>query len=438
MRLLMVQVPTSHLGAGERVYPLGLARLAGLVPDSVSVRGLDMNLSPDPWPVLKEVLEDFQPRMVMFSFRNMDPLAGHHASYLSALRTAVLLVRRVLPKAVLVAGGPAFSLFPERLMAELQGLDYGVSGEGESVLPHLLSENCEQASVPGLMWRNKDRLVSNPAPAPFDLERLPEPDKDLFPPGNYRVGNRYVAAMGIEGKRGCNHRCSYCVYPVLANGKMRLRDPKRIVDEMASLQATHNIDLFHFTDPVLNSPPEHFRELCEEMIRRRLKVSWTGFFREDTLSRDMVHRAMDAGLNAIYFSGDALTDQGLLTLNKGLRKEDLFRAARITADSNILTMCHFLVNLPFEEEAQVAEARETLDRLLSIHSSAGNLGAVIFNTVRLYPGAPLTKTLMEAKLLDKRRDLLYPTYFDPPAFSNLVHELEAFCHGAGVFSRLGL
>ena len=42
----------------------------------------------------------------------------------------------------------------------------------------------------------------------------------------------------------------------------------------------------HFTDPVLNSPPGHFREVCRRLIERRVPVRWTGFFREDVLSRD--------------------------------------------------------------------------------------------------------------------------------------------------------
>jgi len=35
MKVLLVQVPTSHLGAGEKVYPLGLSRLSSTVPDTV-------------------------------------------------------------------------------------------------------------------------------------------------------------------------------------------------------------------------------------------------------------------------------------------------------------------------------------------------------------------------------------------------------------------
>ena len=101
-------------------------------------------------------------------------------------------------------------------------------------------------------------------------------------------------------------------------------------------------------------------------------------------------------------------------------------------------MCHFMANLPGEDDAQAAEARRTLDRLLTIHHRAANLGAVIFNNVRLYPGAPLTRRLIAGGELDTRTDLLYPVYYNPPATAHRLHELQAHCHAAGVFSRLGL
>ena len=73
-----------------------------------------------------------------------------------------------------------------------------------------------------------------------------------------------------------------------------------------------------------------------------------------------------------------------------MTREDILKASRSTAEKEVLTMCHFLVNLPEETDAHVAEAREMLDELLDIHDASGNLGAVIFNHIRLYPGAPIT------------------------------------------------
>ncbi len=438
MDLFLVQLPTSHHGAGERVYPLGLSRLSGLVPPTYEKSGFDMNLSPDPWPELGKRLTELAPKVVALSLRNMDPLAGHQVSYLSSLRTAARLTRRLLPSARILAGGPAFSLFGERLMEQVPEIDLGLRGEGEKVFKDLIAPELAPEGIPGLIRREGGRVLSNPLGAGMEMSNLPPMDLDLFNPDDYTGRNAYVAAVGIEGKRGCDLSCGYCVYPCLGGAKMRLRPPREILDEIEMLHGEYGIGLFHFTDSVVNRPADHFAELTAGFAERNLNVSWTGFFREDTLDRKVLDRAVKSGLVAVYFSADALTDHGLRLLGKRMSKDDILEASRITVDCNILTMCHFLVNLPGETKETEKEAWEMLDRLLGIHGPAGNLGAMIFNHVRLYPGAPLTRRLIKKGALEGDPDLLYPVYHNPPEFAHMLHEMEAHCHERGVFSRLKL
>lgn len=438
MKLLMVQLPTSHLGAGEKVYPLGLARLSSLVPEEIEKQGLDMNLCLDCWVDLHQTLKDYEPDIVVMSFRNLDPLAGHQASYLSSLKTAAAVARQLSPACRILAGGPAFSLFAQRLMEEVTEIDYGIAGEGEQVFSYLLAGDVDAATIPGLLWRKGEIIQKNKPSHRMVLDDLPPLDTKTFPPSDYAGINSYVAGMGIEGKRGCDLWCGYCLYPFLGGNKMRLRHPKKVVDEMQMLKESFGISLFHFTDGVLNRPADHFEAICRELNERKLGVSWTGFFREDALSEKSLEAAMQAGLAAIYFSADALTNDGLKLLNKHLVQEDILRAAQITADAGMLTMCHFLVNLPGETAESARESEEMLDRLLQIHDPVGNLGAVIFNHARLYPGAPLTQKLIRSGQLDPELDLLYPVYHNPAPFNHLLHRFEAKCHLAGVASRLGL
>lgn len=443
MKILMVQLPTSHLGAGEKVYPLGLARLAALVPGHMEKQVLDMNLSgADPWSDLARALEACSPDLTVLSFRNLDPLAGHQASYLSSLKTAAALVKTLAPGTRILAGGPAFTMFAARLMAEVPGLDWGIAGEGEIAFPMVLDlaagSGAGPDAVPGLVWRDRDRIVENPPGQRISMDEVPFPDTGLFRPESYTKANAYVAAMGIEGKRGCDLACAYCRYPFLGGGRMRLRRPGNIADDMERLYKENGIGLFHFTDGVVNRPADHFEAVCQELIQRNLPIAWTGFFREDSLTRENLNLAKRAGLCAVYFSGDALNQRGLDLLNKQLTLAQILEASRVTVAENMLTMCHFLVNLPGESPEDIQESRRTLDALLEIHHGAGNLGAVIFNHVRLYPGAPLTRRLIRQGALDPDIDLLYPVYHNPAHTAHILHDFEAHCHRAGVFSHLNL
>jgi anaerobic magnesium-protoporphyrin IX monomethyl ester cyclase len=325
------------------------------------------------------------------------------------------------------------------LMAEIQAIDAGMVGEGEGTFARLIERDFAPLGIGGLIYRHNGELRQNPPAGAVDVNALPPPDTLSFPPSAYGRENAYVAALGIEGKRGCDLSCGYCLYPFLGGRRLRLRDPARIVDDMERLKKEHGIGQFHFTDPVVNRPPDHFHALCRTLIQRRLDVAWTGFFREDTLDADSAAMAQEAGLAAVYFSADALTEHGLKLLAKQLAWADILKAARITAQRNILTVQHFLVNLPGENTPGHFEAARTnLEQLLAVHAPAANLGAVVFNTVRLYPQAPLTRRLIRHNMIPADLDLLYPVYYNPPETADVLHRLECICHGAAVFARLGL
>ncbi|HBN27186.1 MAG TPA: B12 lower ligand biosynthesis radical SAM protein BzaD [Desulfobacteraceae bacterium] len=438
MKLLLVQLPTSHFGAKELVYPLGLSRLSSLVPDKYFKHVLDMNLYVDPWEKLHGVVKNVRPDITFLSFRNIDPLAGHQTSYISSLKTPVKMIRSMIPKAKIIVGGPAFTLFAKRLLREIPEIDYGISGEGEVVFQEMLKAPFELEKIPGLIWKNKGDIFQNRSWKKTDIDSLPMIDADSFRPRDYLEKNQYVAVMGVEGKRGCDLKCSYCTYPYLGGGQLRLRSPVKITDELEYLKKEYGVRLFHFTDSVVNRPADHFRAVCKEMLRRKLDIGWTGFFRETDLTSELLDLAISSGLVAVYFSGDALTDDGLKVLNKGMVKKDIINAAEITAKSGILTMCQFLINLPGETVDHFHEAAGTMDKLLEIHAPAGNLGAVIFNNIRLYPNAPITNRLIKSGRLSPETDLLFPVYYNPEKTSHFLHRLEAKCHEAGVFSRLSI
>ena len=95
------------------------------------------------------------------------------------------------------------------------------------------------------------------------------------------------------------------------------------MDELALLQQEFGIRSVHFTDAVVNQPAGHLRAICQEMLRRRLEIGWTGFFREDTLSDEDLALYQKSGLLTLYFSGDGASDYTLKLLGKDLVREQI-------------------------------------------------------------------------------------------------------------------
>jgi putative variant cofactor biosynthesis B12-binding/radical SAM domain protein 1 len=437
MRVLLVQAISTHDG-GELVFPLGLARLAAVIGRQHEVRGLDLNLSPFPWPELVSTLEAFRPQVVGISFRNLDPLAGNLLSFVPHLQTLAIIVARHAPEATLVLGGSGFTLFAGRLLDEVPEVQLAVAGEAEAVFPQLLDHLDAPGKVPGVYWRGGDGRAAPKQGIVHcqQLDALPLPAWQVFEPRLYQEQNRYVAFMGVETKRGCPNRCRYCLYPVLQGHGLRLRTPARVVAELEILQRDYGIQSVHFTDAVVNQPASHLRAICREMGRRRLQMGWTGFFREDTLTAADLALYQESGLLTLYFSADGASDHSLRLLGKDLTREQVLEAARLAAASGVLTVYHFLVNLPGETRSSIEEQRELLEQLFSLHAARGNLGAVVLNNLRLYPGTPLTAEILTNRLIDPRQDLLYPTYFNPPPWDHLRHELTALAMSRGAVNYL--
>ncbi len=424
MRILLIQA-VSTIEGGELVYPLGLARLGARLGQDHHVRGLDLNLHYFPWNRLVEVLQDFQPQVVGISFRNIDPLAGILQSFVPHLKALSALLRLHAPQVVQIIGGAGFSLFSRRIMNEVPGLDFGIVGEAEAILPVLLDHLKAPQMIPGVLWRTSNQVAGFGRGHFSGFNHTLLPDWNLFPPKDYTRRNQYVAFMGVETKRGCPHSCRYCIYPLLQGRRPRLREPADVLDEMELLHRQYGMTLFHFTDPVLNQPASHLHNICCEILQRKLPLEWTGFFREDSLTAEDLSLYKKAGLIAIYFSADGASEIALEILRKNLTSSQILNAAELAAGSGLTAVYHFLVNLPGENKSSVIESQTLFETISNLHLAQNNPPTFVFNNLRLYPGSPLTEDMLNRSLVDPKVDLLYPTYFNPPPWDGLRHELTA-------------
>jgi putative variant cofactor biosynthesis B12-binding/radical SAM domain protein 1 len=435
MRVLLVQAPSVEGPASEIVAPLGLGAVAAAARRAGhEVHLLDLNVLAAPFPSLTAALARVDPEVVGVGLRNIDPLANRRHSYLPSFAALLATVRRALPRVPLVVGGAGFSMFAAEIMGRYPDLDAGVVLEGEETFPSLLARLEEGevfgdvAGLPGTIvrpCRGASGLVSGPQRARLSAVALDAP-REWLPSfvQPYREKTAYAPAAGVETKRGCPLGCSYCVYPALQGRRLRFRTPEAIVDEVELLHREAGVEWVHFTDPVLNLPPDHFRDVCRRLRDRKLPVRWTGFFREDTLTAEDAELAVRAGCAAFQFSGDGTCDRTLARLRKGFTRDDLLRVARCVAATEALAVYHFMVNVPGTDDSIARDAVELVDRLHDLHEPRMNLGAIVFNNLRVYPGTPLAAELTAEGRLDPKQTLLYPTYHDPGPFRHLRYELE--------------
>lgn len=421
----MVQALSMEEAPPERVYPIGIVCLAGhLANQGHTVSLLDMNMAQDPFGSLKERVLDFNPELVGISLRNIDPLGNRTSSLIPSFVVAVRMVSALAPDAWIVAGGTGFSLFPERIMEELPEIDYGITGEAETSFPALVASlsSPRGSKKPSIGNGPGERLLQ--PETKLCLESYTPPARHLLDPAPYLGINSYVPPIGIETKRGCPYRCAYCVYPELQGSGLRCRPPASVVDEMEALSKEYSVSCFHFTDPVLNIPRGHLEEICHEILRRKLKIRWSGFMREDHLDAKNIALFEKAGCECFFFSADGLCQEALDVLKKAMSEADIIRAASLAAESDVISVYHFMVNVPGETEETVLKGMRLLDRIYDLHSKKRNLGTVVLNNIRILPGTLIEKIARKEGVIGPDTDLLYPVYYNPKPFDTLRYRLQ--------------
>jgi putative variant cofactor biosynthesis B12-binding/radical SAM domain protein 1 len=260
----------------------------------------------------------------------------------------------------------------------------------------------------------------------------------LWDPGPYAGINSYAPVIGVETKRGCALNCAYCVYPQLQGRRFRCRPVAGVVDEIELLGKEFDIRTFHFNDSVLNVPTGHLEAICREILRRRLEVRWDGFFREDHLDANNIALFEEAGCECFSFSPDGLCQEALDVLDKGLTEDDIFRAAGLAAQRGVLSVYHFLVNVPGETAATCDKAIRTLERIYDLHAAGRNLGTVVLNNIRILPGTKIERIARREGVIGPATDLLYPTYYNPRPFESFRYRLETLHLCKNVFMWKGV
>lgn len=152
-------------------------------------------------------------------------------------------------------------------------------GEGEEIFVDLISTIHQgnwpgaREAVQGIAYLDGDQVVATPAaPTVKDIDGL-SPDWSILDWDKYMYipMNRRVAIPNMA--RGCPFTCSFCSQWKFWRD-YRIRDPKKVVDEIEVLVKEHDIGFFILADeePTINR--KKFIQFCQELIDRDLDVLW--------------------------------------------------------------------------------------------------------------------------------------------------------------------
>ncbi len=146
----------------------------------------------------------------------------------------------------------------------------------------------------------------------------------------------------IQTKRGCPFTCVYCTYPAIEGRNLRVREAGEVVDEMKEAYFRHGIDYLFFVDDIFNFPEEHAVAVCEEMIRKDVRVDWTCFATPLGMSHEMAALMKKAGCKGIEFGSDSGAGKTLQSLGKSFTTDDIVHASECCRNVD-LPFAHYII-----------------------------------------------------------------------------------------------
>ena len=174
--------------------------------------------------------------------------------------------------------------------------------------------------------------------------------------------------------RGCPFTCSFCSQWKFWRD-YRIRDPKKVVDEIETLMRDHDVGFFILADeePTINK--KKFVAFCEELIDRELDILWGINTRVTDILRDeeLLPFYRKAGLIHVSLGTEAAAQLKLDLFNKETTIAQNKRAIELLRKAGIVVEAQFIVGL----ENETAETLEETYRMARTGSRTSPTGRCI-------------------------------------------------------------
>ena len=412
MKILFVS--TNRLKRIMPPMPLGLASVIAQIDESRhEIQVLDLMFAEQPKAELKARLASFSPDLVAFSIRNVDNQSYRETEYLLPEDRKVVEWCREESAATIVVGGTAFTVSPEAIF-EYLGADFGIAGEGEVAFRELverIDRDEDPSGIPGLVWRGPDGITTNPPEHIENLDSLSPPRRELFD------NQRYADEGGIANivlKQGCTFDCLYCDSPHVMGRRLRMKSPRKVVDELAAMEAL-GIKVSFFTDAIFNYPVDYAREVCREIIERGLNMRWLGMMHPAFVDRELIELMREAGCVAISLGCDSCSERMLKVLRKGFSKEQLGAATEILEEMQVNYILGLLIGAPGENRQTVEESVEFLSRRspMMVDFCLG---------IRLMPHTELLEIAVREGVVSADDPLMEPKFYISPQIEAWIED----------------
>lgn len=288
--------------------------------------------------------------------------------------------------ALLVAGGIHTTLFPEKVINDLN-VDIACVGEGENTIAEILDAYPTRNfhDIDGIVFNDKlnSKLVHTPPRELIeDLDKIPFPARHLLPLDdivmNDRLSNTNLPIAHILCSRGCPYSCNFCANQ---EHNIRYRTGANIRKELELLIESYGIKGFCITDDNFIVDKKRIEDICTEITPLNLK--WSSLSRVNTVDENLLYKLKRSGCIEIKYGIESGSQQMLQLMNKKITVDQIRNAITLTHKIGIRVKAFILHGFPGEN---MKTTKETIQLLEELKERIDRIS--LFRFVPL-PGSPL-------------------------------------------------
>ncbi|MCX6799231.1 MAG: radical SAM protein [Candidatus Diapherotrites archaeon] len=355
-------------------------------------------------------------------------------------------VKEINPGLPIIWGGWHASILPEQTL-ESEYADIVVIGQGERTTAELVERLASGKSLRGLQgifFKDENGAIVKNEPRPFeDLNNFPPMPFDLVDVEDFVTERDGLRCIGYVSSQGCPYNCAFCADPLVYKRRWSGVNAKRVVDDFQFLAEKHNIGLFVLADQNFFIDTRRVKEMCDEMIRRKLNVKWgrvNGRSRELSKMDEAIWRAVkESGCTDIFVGAESGLQEGLDLVNKMSSTEETVKVIQLARKYGIEVAPCFIVGLPFNaydnaktEKQRMEIVERELNAIFDLLDKCYPIKDYLEIPIRIYTPYPGNPLFERSKQLGFKPPQRLEEWADFDMFGRNIPWLSKKIHGVAI------
>ena len=171
--------------------------------------------------------------------------------------------------------------------------------------------------------------------------------------------NKLTVAHGCYWKK-----CSFCDTSLDYISRYEAIAASTLVDRIERIIGETGQSGFHFVDEA--APPKALRALAEELLRRKVVISWWGNIRfEKSFTPELCQLLADSGCIAVSGGLEVASDRLLKLMQKGVSVEQVARVTHAFSETGILVHAYLMYGFPTQTVQDTVDALEYVRQLFA-------------------------------------------------------------------------